>query len=96
MTKHMTEDEIKAMAKAIVGTQKAAGLPLSWGTKQHIGLLANVALELSNRKAAKLDICKTLDTKGLGGNASQFRQWLNSDKGLGKSTFPEANLADYA
>lgn len=93
----MTEDQIKAMAKVIIDAQIKSGITPHWGSKQHIGLVANVVLALHAAKADKLAICKTLDTKGLGGNASQFRQWLNSDKGLGKSTFPEsAELSVYA
>ena len=93
----MNEAKILEMAKAIVDAQRNTGKTPHWGARQHIGLLANVSLALAADKADKLTYCKTLDIKGLGGNASQFRQWLNSAKGLGVGTFPEnASLDTYA
>jgi copper homeostasis protein CutC len=93
----VTEADILSLAREIVEAQRKAGLTPSWGTKQHIGLLARVHDRLCAAKANRLDVCKTLDTKGLGGNASQFRQWLNSAKGIGEGTFPvNADVASYA
>lgn len=95
--KPLSEATILDMARQIVDAQRKAGLAPTWGTKQHIGLLRRAIQALCAGKADDLTICKSLDVHGLGGNASQFRQWLNSDKGLGKTTFPPTNdLSEYA
>jgi hypothetical protein len=47
---------------------------------------------------AKREILLTIAGKaghGIGGNSSQFRQWLNSADGLGAGTFPTEAVVDY-
>jgi len=56
-----------------------------WGADEHIHLLAKVVQhEIGDEIIQKEELSRLKEifrANGLGGNASQFRQWLASDKG---------------
>jgi hypothetical protein len=61
----------------------------NWSNVNHVSLVARTArlaidraidLEL-NDDEQRLFVCRTLDQHGIAGNASQFRQYLASEKG---------------
>lgn len=79
-------DEVLSIVDAILAKQEG---PKQWASINHIGLigrLAILAVERAskmqlNEEQTRLFVCRTLDQHGIGGNSSQFRQYLQSEKG---------------
>jgi hypothetical protein len=65
---------VKAGAKRILDAQKSAK---AWGKAEHIALISNLAADYDcTDKEQKREFRQILSFKGVGGNDSQFRQWL--------------------
>lgn len=79
-------DEINPIVDLILASSEKK----EWTLANHVSLLARVSIlayesgsgygGLSGNNL-RIFICRTLDQHGLAGNASQFRQWLMSEKG---------------
>lgn len=60
-----------------------------WGAREHVSLVVRTALRANEAcieheiegDDARIFICRSLDQHGIAGNASQFRQWLQSKQG---------------
>lgn len=79
----MEDAKILAHVDAIIAVQKKAGLTPKWDADAHIGLSVRVISEtlgIAPKPEQKAALKKTLASHGIGGNASQFRQWLESEK----------------
>lgn len=79
----MEDAKILAHVDAILAVQKKAGLTPKWDADAHVGLVVRVvsdALGITPKPEQKAALKKALASHGVGGNASQFRQWLESDK----------------
>ena len=70
----MSEPDVAELVKPILAMQ--SGKTKSWCNEQHVELIANVAVEHGLPSTMKNKFKKSLLVNGLGGNASQFRQWL--------------------
>lgn len=79
MSNNDAKTEILTEVKTIVEKQKEQGVTPSWGQKQHLLLLCRLAANMGVPKESMNDFFTLLSFKGVGGNASQFRQWLESD-----------------
>lgn len=69
----------------------------TWGAKEHNILLSLVAEDCGLDVASKKDFRDLLAVRGLGGNSSQFRQWLQSKDGgelIPKTAVVDATYAD--
>jgi hypothetical protein len=74
-----------------------------WGTINHVSLVAKLArLAIDTAIDLALDeteqhlfVCRTLNQHGIAGNASQFRQYLSSDKGGQRIPEGSAKTATY-
>jgi hypothetical protein len=70
----MSESDIANQVKPILNSQ--SNKAKSWGYDQHATLIANIAVEHGLPCTMKNKFKKALMIHGVGGNASQFRQWL--------------------
>lgn len=105
----MTEEIRKPLFVGMDQINEIVNLILASGVKEwtltnHVSLLARVAIlayeqgsivnGLSGDKL-RIFICRTLDQHGIAGNASQFRQWLMSEKGGSRIAKENAKQAKY-
>lgn len=96
----LDDKDILEQVDRILAQQKAKGVSPRWTQAEHIALLANVvATMVEMTPEEKADLRATLASHGLGGNASQFRQWLEpSTKAGSPNRLPagtKAGLLDY-
>lgn len=93
-------DEINEIVNLIL----ASGGVKEWTLMNHVSLLARVAIlayeqgSIANGLSGdelRIFICRTLDQHGIAGNASQFRQWLMSEKGGSRIAKENAKQAKY-
>lgn len=79
-------DEINPIVDLILATSEVK----EWTLMNHVSLLARTAIlayesgSIANGLSGedlRIFICRTLNQHGIAGNASQFRQWLMSEKG---------------
>lgn len=77
-------DEIMPIVDLILQSQ---GEVKQWTNVNHVSLLSRIALKAisacdsTEPDAQRIFLCKTLNQHGIAGNASQFRQYLQSTKG---------------
>jgi hypothetical protein len=73
------DKELLELVDAILKQQDVKGIPRRWTAAEHIALLANAVMQITSAtKEEKPGLRLALASHGLGGNASQFRQWLES------------------
>lgn len=83
------DDVLFGLTDKILSLQRGAK---KWGMEEHCLLLALIAEEFGLPTAAKKDFRLSLSKLGLGGNASQYRQFLSSEKG-GRRIAPSTTSA---
>lgn len=93
-------DEINPIVDLILASSEVK----EWTLKNHVSLLARVTIlayengSITNGLSGddlRIFICRTLDQHGIAGNASQFRQWLMSEKGGSRIAKENAKQAKY-
>jgi hypothetical protein len=78
-TNPLGDKELLELVDAILTQQKSKGISPRWTQAEHIALLANAIMQITSATAEeKPGLRLALSSHGLGGNASQFRQWLES------------------
>lgn len=75
--KHMTDNEKSVLQNVnkILALQKGTK---KWGQEEQVILISLTAIDCGLDPEAKKDFRELLAVRGMGGNASQFRQWLAS------------------
>lgn len=92
ISQEQIKKDVLAAVDAILAQQKTD--VKKWGKAEHVHLIATLAADYDcGEKDEKRDFKAILAFSGIGGNDSQFRQWLAKEGKLSKTA--AAALAEY-
>lgn len=81
---------LSALASRVLTKRAEKGLPPAWAGQEHVEALRLLAMDYGMPEARSKEFRAILAECGMGGNASQFRQWLERPAPKGPGLLPQS------